>query len=229
MTEDLDLLPSSRSIAKSINKEISTLRCNLNSIKETAHQPTCNPKRPSKYPPSQYLMQHDASSTAQPLVPHSSPHHTDMPSIALTTIPLQLRLFLAHRIILYLAIQLLVRLLRPRLLTLRNAKLLIQEHAVHILQTSARGLGVEEVGDGHEAGVEDRPDDVQPVAEVPDRDRRDVDDDGVGEPVRAHAQGDAFVTCAERHDFGGVHPAHGQDAPGEDVEEEEGEGDEDPG
>ena len=46
--------------------------------------------------------------------------------------------------------------------------------------------------------------------------------------MRADAEGDAFVAGAEGHDFGGVHPGDGEDAPGEDVEEEEAEGDEDP-
>ena len=44
----------------------------------------------------------------------------------------------------------------------------------------------------------------------------------------ADAEGDALVARAQRHDFRGVHPGYGQDAPGEDVEEEEAEGDEDP-
>lgn len=45
----------------------------------------------------------------------------------------------------------------------------------------------------------------------------------------ADAKGDALVTGAQGHDFGGVHPTDGEDTPGEDVEEEESEGDEDPG
>ena len=46
--------------------------------------------------------------------------------------------------------------------------------------------------------------------------------------MRADAKRDALVACAQGHDFRGVHPADGQDAEGEDVEEEEGEGYEDP-
>ena len=46
--------------------------------------------------------------------------------------------------------------------------------------------------------------------------------------MRADPQGDALVTCAERHDFRGVHPGDVQNSPGNDVEEEEAEGDKNP-
>ena len=84
-------------------------------------------------------------------------------------------------------IQLRLRLTRARLLTLRETKPFMQEHLVHILQTPPRRLRVEEVRNRHEASVEDSPDDVKPVLEVIDGAGRDVDDDEVGEPVRAYA------------------------------------------
>ena len=127
-----------------------------------------------------------------------------------------------------LPIQLRFRLARARLLTLRKTKPFIQEHLIHILETPSRRLRIEEIRDGHEASVEDSPDDVEPVAQIIDGAGRDVDDNEVGEPVGADAEGDALVARAEGHDFGGVHPADGEDTPGEDVEEEEGECYEDP-
>ena len=125
-------------------------------------------------------------------------------------------------------IQLRFRLARARLLTFRETKPFIQENLIHILQTSSRCLRVEEIRDRDEAGVEDSPDDVKLVAKVVNGAGCDVDDDKVGEPVGAYAEGDALVTRAEGHDFGGVHPADRKDTPREDIEEEEGECYEDP-
>lgn len=130
-------------------------------------------------------------------------------------------------ILLQLPFREMIRLAR-RAARLGNAELLVLEHAVHVLQTPLGGLGVEEVGDGYETGVEDGPDDVELVPEVFDGAGGDVDDDEVGQPVGADAERDPLVAGAERHDFRGVHPAHGQDTPREDVEEEEGEGYKDP-
>ena len=46
--------------------------------------------------------------------------------------------------------------------------------------------------------------------------------------METHAHGNAFVACALWHYFGGVHPADRQYAEGEEVEEEESEGYEEP-
>lgn len=119
-------------------------------------------------------------------------------------------------------------LLRAGLPGLSDSEALVAEDLVHVFETSASSFRVEEVSDGHEAGVEDRPDDVQLVSQVSDRHGCDVDDDEVGQPMAADTQCHTFVSGAERHDFGRVHPADGQDTPGEDVEEEEAEGYEDP-
>lgn len=108
-----------------------------------------------------------------------------------------------------------------RLAGLRDPEPLIVKDLIHVLETPARRLRVEEPGDGDEAGVEDGPDDVQLPAETVDGVRGDEDDDEVGQPVGTDADGDALVARAQRHDLRRVHPAHGQDAPGEDVEEEE--------
>lgn len=83
------------------------------------------------------------------------------------------------------------RLSRPR-----DAEPLIQEHLVHILQTPPRRFRIEKPCDGDEAGVEDSPDDVQAILEIVDGTRGDEDDDEVGEPVGADAEGDAFVAGA---------------------------------
>ena len=161
-----------------------------------------------------------------------STSRTNMTSIPFPTIPLRLRLRGRRlpniTLTIPLPIQLRLRLARARLLTLRETKPFVQEHLVHILETPPRRLRVEEIRDGHEASVEDSPDDVKPVAEVIDGAGRDVDDDEVGEPVGAYAEGDTLVARAKGHDLGGVHPADRENAPGEDVEEEEGECYEDP-
>lgn len=121
-----------------------------------------------------------------------------------------------------------IALLRARFSRMRDAKLLTQKYLVHLLQAAAGGLGVEEVGDGHKTGIEDRPDDIQAKPQIADRHRGDVDDDEVAQPVGADADGDALVAGAQGHDLAGVHPRDGQDAPGEDVEEQKARGDEDP-
>ena len=41
--------------------------------------------------------------------------------------------------------------------------------------------------------------------------------------MRTDTKSDTFVAGSKGHNLGGVHPADGQDTPGEDVEEEEGE------
>ena len=41
-------------------------------------------------------------------------------------------------------------------------------------------------------------------------------------------EGDTLVAGAKRHDLRSVHPGDGENAPGENVEKEEGEGHEDP-
>ena len=147
-----------------------------------------------------------------------------MCGIPLATITVHLRRLPLSTIIIHLGIQLILRLLRPRLPTFGHPKALIPEHLIHIFQTFTRRLGVEKVYNRHENGIEDCPDDVKPPAEIIDGIRGDVYDYKVGEPVRTDAQGDTFVAGAKRHDLGSVHPADGEDTPGEDVEEEEGEG-----
>lgn len=109
-----------------------------------------------------------------------------------------------------------------------DPKALVQEHFIHVLQAAPRGFRVEEVGDGYESGVEHGPDDVQFGPEVFDGVRSEKDDGEVREPVGADTDGDTFVASSKRHDFRGVHPGDRQDTPGEDVEEEEAEGDKDP-
>ena len=46
--------------------------------------------------------------------------------------------------------------------------------------------------------------------------------------MEGDAESNTFAAGAEGHYFGGVHPGDGEDAEGETVEEEEGEGDENP-
>ena len=111
---------------------------------------------------------------------------------------------------------------------LGNAEALRAEDIVHIFQTPPGRFRVEEVGDWHERGVEDGPDDVEAILKVLDSGRGDPHDDSVRAPVGAHTQGDALVAGAEGHDFRGIHPRDGEDTEGEDVEEEEAESDEDP-
>ena len=147
-----------------------------------------------------------------------------MCGIPLATITVHLRRLPLPTIIIHLGIQLILRLLRPRLPTFRHPKALISEDLIHIFQTSTRRLGIEKVYSRHENRIEDCPDDVKPPAEIIDRIRSNVYDYEVGEPMRTDAQGDTLVAGAKRHDLRGVHPADGEDTPGEDVEEEEGEG-----
>ena len=102
------------------------------------------------------------------------------------------------------------------------------EHPVQFLETAAGGLGVEEPCNGYEDCIENSPDDVQAIAQVDNGSRRDIDDSKVGQPVESDSEGDAFIARALRHNFGGVHPANGEDAKWEDVKEEEGESHEGP-
>ncbi len=99
------------------------------------------------------------------------------------------------------------------LLTFGDTEALVQEDLVHLLETASCGLGVEEVSDRYETGVENGPDDVELIAEIGNCLWGDIDNDEVGEPVRTDTEGDTLVTCAEGHDLGGVHPGDGQDTP----------------
>ena len=45
---------------------------------------------------------------------------------------------------------------------------LVTENLIHVLQTAAGSLGIEEPGDRDEGGIEDSPDDVESVAEICD-------------------------------------------------------------
>lgn len=80
----------------------------------------------------------------------------------------------------------------------------LREDEINLLEGATGRLGVEEVDDGEEAGVDDGEEEVRAPADAADHDGRDHDDQEVEEPIAAGRERVGFGARFDRVDLGGV-------------------------
>jgi len=80
------------------------------------------------------------------------------------------------------------------------------EDQVDFLQTALLGLGIEDVNDGQEAGVDNGEEEVRTPTNVGEHNGGDHDNEEIKEPVRDGGNGVGTTTSADGVDFGRVEP-----------------------
>jgi hypothetical protein len=81
---------------------------------------------------------------------------------------------------------------------------------IDLFQTALLRLGVEDVDEGEEPGIDAREHEVRAPADVVNHDGRDHDDHEVEKPIRACRHGIGFCARLDRVDLGGIQPWQGK-------------------
>jgi hypothetical protein len=100
----------------------------------------------------------------------------------------------------------------------------LPEEGIELLKGLSSGLGVEEVDDGNESGVEAHEDKEELPSQVLSSEGSDFDDNEVPEPVGGGGKSSSLVTETKLVDFGGVQPGGsnpGESGVGSDVKNDE--------